>query len=61
MSVSIYSPEDNYFTIIQSIYVQLGEAYDETTIVKWYVDLDDDDMYVGCDELCVVRLERYEG
>ena len=28
MSVSVYSPQDNYYTIIPSMYVLLGDAVD---------------------------------
>ena len=76
MPVSIHSPQDNYYTIVPSIYVQLGAAvdilYDGVMFVRmtWYTDdsvttIRDDVMllsvlYVRCDEIYIVRWEQYE-
>mmetsp|Transcript_11212 Transcript_11212/g.12615 ORF Transcript_11212/g.12615 Transcript_11212/m.12615 type:complete len:86 (-) Transcript_11212:497-754(-) len=44
ISVSIHSPLDNYYTIIPSIYVQLGDAVDVLydgvmlVVMTWYTD-----------------------
>jgi len=54
MSVSIRSPQDNYYTIIPSIYVQLGDAvdvvYDGVMLVQmnWYTD---DSVTSICDDV----------
>ena len=76
MSVSIHSPQDNYYIIVSSIYVQLGAAvdvlYDGVMFVRmtWYTDdsvttIRDNVMslsvlYVRSDEIYIVRWERYK-
>ena len=76
MSVSTHPSQDIYYTIVPSIYVQLGAAvdvlYDGVIFIwmTWYTDesgttIRGDVMsllvlYVGCDEIYIVQWERHK-
>ena len=54
MSVSIHSPQNIYYTIVPSIYVQLGAAIDvlyDRVMFVWMIWYTDDSVTTICDDV----------